>query len=851
VLTAIAAPGLLRLELRTDGRALVPASAPQVIYDREVRDTFGVRDPIAVVLRSDHEDGIFRTETLRRVAELTTAFEGLLGVHSFDVVSLATELSFRHRPGTIRFRRLLEPVPESAEQLAELRDDLRRIELYNGTLVSADGSATAILVATPPERDRRQLIREIRGLIAASPAAAGERVEVLGAPVAESLLGSHILADLGVPPSLLGDAVRRGGMVPIAVTLMAVVFLVAFRRPAAALLPLTEIGVCLAIVFGVMGWLGVPVYLTISVLPVILTAVGAADEIHVFRRYTELSPDPSAGADANRELVRKTLQEMAPPIVKTSVTTAVAFLSFTLSPIPAVRAFGLCTAFGVLLCMVYSLTVIPALLVLGGARPWVGRHGWRPATQIGRLATAVAGLAFRHRVVVLLVAGVAALLAVDGVRRITVQDSWIDGFAATSDFARATRWFDDQFLGAHLLHLALEVDAPSLAGEVEESDLDTFELTLAAPAGLEPARLVDAWIRVRALVADGREWRTWCESARREESKLVLTMPRRRGSARFFLRPQAGDRLGYEIRSEPFTSPAVMQRVAALEAFVAALPGVGGVLGPARYLETVGFMVRPNDPQSRRLPGDPQTARNRWSNYGRMRGEERLAQLVDAGRRRALVTLFLEDSNYVDTSRLMSEMRDFERQHLLPHGIRLGFAGDVAVSQATIDAIVTTQVRSLLLSLAGILVVAAILSRSLWRGFYCLIPPAFAVLLCFAAMGWLAIPLGVATSMFAGMTLGVGVDFAIHLLARHDRARQAGLQGEAAVAAALTTTGPAIVIDACAVALGFGVLVFSQVPANARLGGLLVVSVLACLLTTLLAVPALLACRSSTHADND
>jgi predicted RND superfamily exporter protein len=537
---------------------------------------------------------------------------------------------------------------------------------------------------------------------------------------------------------------------------------------------------------------------------------------------------------------------MAPPIVRTSVTTAVAFLSFTLSPIPAVRAFGLFTAFGVLLCMLYSLTVIPALLVLGGARPWVGRHGRRPASQIARLATAVAGLAFRHRAAVLIAAGVTALAAVDGVRRITVQDSWIDGFATTSDFARATRWFDEQFLGSHLLHLALEVDAPSLEGEVEESNLGTFELTLQSPGGIEPERLTDAWIRIFAPVG-GREWHTWCESARSDESKLVLTMPRRRGSARFFLRPQAGDRIGYEIRSQPFTSPVVLERIAALESFVGALPGVGGVLGPARYLETVGFMVRPDDPQSRRLPDDPQTARNRWSNYGRMRGEERLSQLVDADRRRALVTLFLEDSNYVDTRRLISEVRGFEHQHLLPHGIRIGFAGDVAVSQATIDAIVTTQVRSLLLSLAGILVVAAILSRSLRRGFYCLIPPAFAVLLCFAAMGWLAIPLGVATSMFAGMTLGVGVDFAIHLLARHDRARQTGLQGEAAVAAALTTTGPAIVIDACAVALGFGVLVFSQVPANARLGGLLVVSVLGCLLTTLSTVPALLAYRDHTE----
>ncbi len=860
-ITLAAATGLPRLELRTDGRALVPAAASAVLVDRQVRELYDVRDPIVVVLRSGHGDGIWNLSTLRRVEELTAAFRKLDGVRPFDVVSLATEPGFRHRPGTLTFRNLLEPLPESAAALAQTRGDIERIELYDGTLVSRDGTATAILIGTPPDADRRALIREIRRLAGLGQGAGEhdghvERVEVLGAPVAESLLGSHILADLGVPPSWLGDATRRGGMVPAAVVVIGLVFLIAFRRPAAALLPLTEIGVCLAIVFGAMGWLGVPIYLTTAVLPVILTAVGVADEIHVFRRYLDLraSLDPPKGAvagsagraAAHLAIVRATLAEIAPPVVRTSVTTAVAFLSFALSPLPAVRAFGLFTAFGVLLCMVYSLTVVPALLVLLGPERWVGSRRDLTARPPGRLPRSLARLAFRRRRLVLAAAFVLALLCLDGVRRLTVQDSWIDGFAPASAFARATRWFDEEFLGSHLLRLDVEVEAPRLEGEVAETALGRFDLTIDAPADLDAARLEGAWLRVFELDEERpgeapREWRTWCESARREGDRLFLTMPRRRGSPRFWLRPKEGRSVGYEIRSEPLTSPAALERLAELETFLAVRPGVGGVLGPARYLETVAFMLRPDDPGSRRLPENPSAARNLWSNYGRVRGGERLAQLVDEKRRRALVTIYLEDSSYVDTRRLMAAIRRFEHQRLTPHGIGLRFAGDVAVSQATIDAVVTTQVRSLLLSLVGILAVAAVLSRSPRRGLYCLVPPAFAVLVSFATMGWLGIPLGVATSMFAGMTLGVGVDFAIHLLARHARVREQGLKGETALAAALATTGSAIVIDGCAVALGFGVLMLSGVPANARLGGLLAASVLACLLATFYAVPALLA----------
>jgi predicted RND superfamily exporter protein len=110
-----------------------------------------------------------------------------------------------------------------------------------------------------------------------------------------------------------------------------------------------------------------------------------------------------------------------------------------------------------------------------------------------------------------------------------------------------------------------------------------------------------------------------------------------------------------------------------------------------------------------------------------------------------------------------------------------------------------------------------------------MVPAALAVAGTFAVMGWAGTPLGVATSMFAGMILGVGVDFAIHLVERYRLGSALGLGREAAIAEALAATGPAIVVNALAVALGFGVLVLSQVPANARLGGMTVICLLACL----------------------
>lgn len=214
--------------------------------------------------------------------------------------------------------------------------------------------------------------------------------------------------------------------------------------------------------------------------------------------------------------------------------------------------------------------------------------------------------------------------------------------------------------------------------------------------------------------------------------------------------------------------------------------------------------------------------------------------MVDPEFGQSLVTVYLKNANFVDVRALMDAIRAYEDEHLKANGITLGFAGDVAVSQTLIDAIVETQVLSLLGSLLGILAVTAMLGRSLRWGLLCVLPCGLTVLADFAVMGWIGMPLGVATSMFAGMTLGIGVDFAIHLLERYRLAQKSGLAPQAAITDALTVAAHAIVVDGMAVGLGFGILTLSQVPANARLGALLALSVLCCMATTLLLLPPLL-----------
>lgn len=736
------APGLWRLQLRTDGHSLVPPDDPATAIDGAARQHFGLRDPLMVVLETRHPDGIFNAGTLGRLERLTRDLAALPGVGAEHVQSLASERSPRFYPGSYKFRPLLDPPPRTPERLAEVRADVASIDILRGTLVSFDHRAAAILVGVPgPDdasagEDRAALYHRVAAA-ARRHETATDRVSVVGAPAAEALLGEHVLADLAL-------------LVPLALAAIAAVLWMACGRAWGVFVGLAKVGAAQVFTLGLIGWSGEPVYLTTAVIPVLLITVGLSDEVHLLWRYRHRPPgEPPAAA------LHRCLEELARPIALTSLTTAFGFLSFLTSSIRPVWSFGLFTGAGVLFCLLWALTATPALIALRpGAIPAVVpavTPAVIPAGGSPRLSRLALGLGSRPRLALPALALVTAALVL-GIPRLAVQDGWIDNFAAGSALRQASERADRLFAGTHVLLAVVTFNPPA---------------------------------------------------------DQIPVIPAARG---------------------PLLAGSAVAAVGRFEAALRARPEVGGVFGLASHLSTTAFLWGGREEMYRRIVDNPSWIYLHARRIGNVRGEARRRELVDDGFRSTVVTLLLKGANYRETASLVEEIRRLERTELAPAHARVELAGDVAVSQAMIPAIVRTQMGSLLLALAANLAIVALLFRSLRYGLACVAPTAVAVAWTFGLMGWLGMPLGVATSMFCAVTLGIGVDYGIHYLERFRAAEAAGAARPNRVAAA--EAGPAILIDTLAIALGFGLLAFSRVPTNRWLGLLVAIALSSsCLLT--------------------
>jgi predicted RND superfamily exporter protein len=160
-------------------------------------------------------------------------------------------------------------------------------------------------------------------------------------------------------------------------------------------------------------------------------------------------------------------------------------------------------------------------------------------------------------------------------------------------------------------------------------------------------------------------------------------------------------------------------------------------------------------------------------------------------------------------------------------------SGQPVIQQAMADSGLRNQILWMAISLPLSLLILGVVLKSLVAALIGLLPAALTLLVTFGLMGLLPerLPMDIAASMLASIALGVGLDYAIHVLWRH----RPSDPDEASAAA-----GPAVAISAIEVTGGFGVLAFASIAPVARFGLLTAETLLVAALATLVLLPALL-----------
>ena len=434
VMLAITA-GARFITVTNDYRVLFSADNPQLAAFNALENTYSVSNA-ALIAIAPRDGSVFSRAALGAIEDLTEA--AWRAPYSSRVNSLT---NYTHSEA-FEDDLVVAPLVEDASALSDA--DVVRVEKIAldaveiaGRLVAHDGRTAGVAINFILPENHDQAVIEITDYL-------------------NSVLKQARTNHPDIAYYMTGDVVMNRAFADVTKndmeTLTPIVFLIMVGATIILLRSiLSTVAIVAVLVFvvnttlGFAGWNGVVFSPTNAGVPIIVMVIAIADSIHV---VTSVLLGMRRGLDRNAAIV-ESIRINAYPVFITSVTTAIGFLSLNASDSPPFHVLGNYVAFGVLCALVYTMTLLPALLSI---LPLRARRVQSEGTAFfGRFADFVIA---RRTFLLGSVSLVIVVLAI-GIPRIELSDNMAQYFDDRYEFRRDTDYVIDNLTGLDKLEYSL------------------------------------------------------------------------------------------------------------------------------------------------------------------------------------------------------------------------------------------------------------------------------------------------------------------------------------------------------------------------------------------------------------
>lgn len=443
VVMAISAWFIIQLagnaRMETDLDKYMPQDHPAFVYSDQAEEWFNIKDGILIAV--EHPAGIYNTATLDKIREMTKALQQMPGIQPQDVTSLYTADNIVGSEDGLDVKAFYKQSPKDEESLAALKMQVRSNDMVYKRIVSEDETVALIVASIADTVFSMEFYNEI--LAFAADYEGPENVYVAGVPIVEGTM------------AYLGPKDMKT-MVPIVILVIVVVLYAVLRSVRHTIATLAVVLLSTIWVFGLMAALGISIYAVTIMIPVMLIAIGVADGIHLYSHlqlYLDEHPDASI-----RQALWDMFHSMWKPVVMTSVTTAVGFISLLTSEVLPIKYFGLFTAFGVMMAMVFSLFFIPAFGFAFGIRRGQrkSKRVTNETTLMERLSHQFARTTLRSKTIVIGLTVVLLAVSAFGIQKVWINSSFLENFERDSDIVLTDAFVNKHFGGTSSINVVLE-----------------------------------------------------------------------------------------------------------------------------------------------------------------------------------------------------------------------------------------------------------------------------------------------------------------------------------------------------------------------------------------------------------
>ena len=356
LLSILVISGIGFIKSDDDLKRLLPEDMPSIVTFNQIEDEFGNFEFMYVAIGNSGES-IFKPDLFNIAWNLSNDIEQLDECDMVVSISTSTKMHFDESDSSMVVVDLVPKANLTQKEIDEIKEYLNENNTIKGRLVSENNDYLNFLIRpTSSKIGTYAALSDSVEQIASRYTNGGDKYE------------THIGGQsyfVGILPNIITNEIKI--LILSGFLIMMLILLINLKNIYAVSSILITTILSLLSMLGFMGWIyyftsSKAFYFTLNnaSMPILLLTIANSDGVHIISRFfKELRHSKN-----KIKALTNTCKNVCMPIILTSITTMLAFLSLLFSPIEGMNGYAITIAFGIFWACLLSLTFLPALISL-------------------------------------------------------------------------------------------------------------------------------------------------------------------------------------------------------------------------------------------------------------------------------------------------------------------------------------------------------------------------------------------------------------------------------------------------------------------------------------------------------
>ena len=356
LLSILVISGIGFIKSDDDLKRLLPQDMPSIVTFNQIEDEFGNFEFMYVAIGNSGES-IFKPDLFNIAWNLSNDIEQLDECDMVVSISTSTKMHFDESDSSMVVVDLVSKANLTQKEIDEIKEYLNENNTIKGRLVSENDDYLNFLIRPASSKiGTYAALSDSVEQIASRYTNGGDKYET-------HIGGQSYFA--GILPNIITNEIKI--LILSGFLIMMLILLINLKNIYAVSSILITTILSLLSMLGFMGWIyyftsSKSFYFTLNnaSMPILLLTIANSDGVHIISRFfKELRHSKN-----KIKALTNTCKNVCMPIILTSITTMLAFLSLLFSPIEGMNGYAITIAFGIFWACLLSLTFLPALISL-------------------------------------------------------------------------------------------------------------------------------------------------------------------------------------------------------------------------------------------------------------------------------------------------------------------------------------------------------------------------------------------------------------------------------------------------------------------------------------------------------